>query len=203
MTEILPTGCPIIDTKRRVWAERPLAGLLALVRAQREARESSHGMASRVRNLTAWARHCGYEPALHHRLLINQLERVASGEIDRLAIFMPPGSAKSTYGSILFPPWCMASRPGFQVLGASHTTELANRWGRKIRGIVEEHSAILGCSLSPVSNAAGRWQLSNGAEYFAAGVGTGIAGFRADLAVIDDPLRLREDADSDTVSIAH
>jgi hypothetical protein len=138
-------------------------------------------------NLTAWARHCGYEPALHHRLLVDQLERVASGEVERLAVFMPPGSAKSTYGSILFPPWFMAGKHGMQVLAASHTTELAERWGRKVRGLVAEHFATLGCSLSPVSNAAGRWQLSNGSEYFAAGVGTGIAGFRADLAVIDDP----------------
>jgi hypothetical protein len=144
-----------------------------------------------------WCRFCGYEPALHHRLLIDQLERVASGEVDRLAVFMPPGSAKSTYGSILFPPWFMAVRPGMQVLAASHTTELAERWGRKVRGMVAEHVTTLGCSLSSVSNSAGRWQLSNGSEYFAAGVGTGIAGFRADLAVIDDPLRSRDDADSE------
>jgi predicted phage terminase large subunit-like protein len=154
-------------------------------------------MTLRAGNLTAWARHCGYEPALHHRLLIDQLERVASGEVDRLAVFMPPGSAKSTYGSIIFPPWFMAGRPEMQVLAASHTTELAERWGRKVRGLIAEHAATLGCSLSPVSNAAGRWQLSNGSEYFAAGVGAGIAGFRADLAVIDDPLRSREDADSE------
>jgi hypothetical protein len=56
------------------------------------------------RSLTEWCRHCGYEPAAHHRLLIDRLERVARGEIKRLAVFMPPGSAKSTYGSILFPP---------------------------------------------------------------------------------------------------
>src|SRR5277367_339492 len=100
-------------------------------------------------------------------------------------------------GSILFPPWYMAPRPGKQVLAASHTTELAERWGRKVRGMIAEYAETLGCSLSPVSNAAGRWELSNGAEYFAAGVGGGIAGFRADLAVIDDPLRSREDADSE------
>jgi hypothetical protein len=55
------------------------------------------------RSLTEWARHCGFEPALHHRLLIHNLERIAAGEIDRLAVFMPPGSAKSTYSSILVP----------------------------------------------------------------------------------------------------
>jgi predicted phage terminase large subunit-like protein len=124
---------------------------------------------------------------------------VALGDVDRLAIFMPPGSAKSTYGSTLFPPWFMAQRPGMQVLAASHTTELAERWGRTVRGLVEEHAATLGCSLSPISAAAGRWQMDNGSEYFAAGVGTGIAGFRADLAVIDDPLRSRDDADSELI----
>src|SRR5258708_4170482 len=58
------------------------------------------------RSLIDWCRHCGYEPAPHHRLLIDRLERVARGEIKRLAVFMPPGSAKSTYGSILFPALC-------------------------------------------------------------------------------------------------
>jgi hypothetical protein len=71
------------------------------------------------RRLTEWARHCGFEPALHHRLLIHNLERIASGEIDRLAVFMPPGSAKSTYSSILFPPWFLAQQPKASVLAAS------------------------------------------------------------------------------------
>src|SRR6516165_3664475 len=64
------------------------------------------------RSLADWARHCGFEPAPHHLLLIRKLEQVARGEIDRLAVFMPPGSAKSTYSSILFPPWFLAQKPG-------------------------------------------------------------------------------------------
>jgi hypothetical protein len=71
-------------------------------------------------------------PVLHHRLLIHNLERVASGEIDRLAVFMPPGSAKSAYSSILFPPWFLAQQPKASVLAASHTSELAEKWGRDI-----------------------------------------------------------------------
>jgi hypothetical protein len=77
------------------------------------------------RSLIEWSRYCGYEPALHHKLLIDRLERVARGEIKRLAVFMPPGSAKSTYGSILFPPYVMANAPSRALLAASHTTELA------------------------------------------------------------------------------
>jgi hypothetical protein len=150
------------------------------------------------RSLIEWCRFCGYEPAAHHRLLISELEKVAHGETVRLAIFMPPGSAKSTYASVLFPPWLLASS-SWNILAASHTTELAEKWGRRIRNLISEHSSTLGISLAADSQAAGRWSLDNGAEYYAAGVGTGIAGFRAKLGVIDDPIRSRQDADSELV----
>src|ERR1700704_6661510 len=148
------------------------------------------------RSLIEWCRHCGFEPAAHHKLLIDRLERVARGEIKRLAVFMPPGSAKSTYGSILFPPYVMANVPNRAILAASHTTELAERWGRRVRNLIAEHGATLGLRLSADSHAAGRWELENGGEYYAAGVGAAIAGFRAGGALIDDPIRSREDADS-------
>jgi predicted phage terminase large subunit-like protein len=151
------------------------------------------------RSLARWCLHCGFEPALHHMLLIDRLQKVALGEIDRLAVFMPPGSAKSTYGSILFPPWFMAAMPGASIIAASHTTELAEKWGRRIRNLIVEHGPTLGIALAGDSKAAGRWALTTGGEYYAAGVGVGIAGFRADLAVIDDPIRSREDADSENV----
>ena len=86
------------------------------------------------RSLIEWCRHCGFEPAAHHRLLIAELEKVACGDTRRFAIFMPPGSAKSTYASILFPPWLLASA-NWNILAASHTTELAEKWGRCIRNL--------------------------------------------------------------------
>lgn len=150
------------------------------------------------RSLTEWARLCGYEPAEHHRLLIDALEAVERGEIERLAVFMPPGSAKSTYSSVLFAAWLM-QRQQANVLAASHTTELAEKWGRRVRNLISEHSLALGISLAADSQAAGRWSLTNGAEYYAAGVGTGIAGFRAKFGLIDDPIRSRQDADSELI----
>jgi hypothetical protein len=75
----------------------------------------------------ALCRHRGYEPAPHHRLLIDRLERVACGEIKRPAVFMPPGSAKSTYASVLFPPHVMASAASRAILATSHTTEESQR----------------------------------------------------------------------------
>lgn len=150
-------------------------------------------------SLTEFARLCGFEPARHHLLLIDALEAVERGDLQRLAVFMPPGSAKSTYASKLFPPWLMARQPKANILAASHTTELAEKWGRWVRNIVNEHSITLGVSPSPDSQAAGRWSLTSGAEYYAAGVGTGIAGFRAKYGLIDDPIRSRQDADSELI----
>lgn len=150
------------------------------------------------RSLTDWCRYCGYEPARHHILLIEALEALARGDIQRLGVFMPPGSAKSTYASVLFPPWLMAGT-SWNVLAASHTTELAEKWGRRVRNLISEHSLVLQTALAEDSQAAGRWALQGGAEYYSAGVGTGIAGFRAKVGIIDDPIRSRQDADSELI----
>ncbi|MET3995035.1 putative phage terminase large subunit-like protein [Bradyrhizobium sp. S3.9.2] len=150
-----------------------------------------------VRNsLNNWCEANGYQPAKHHRLLIAKLEAVARGEIERLAVFMPPGSAKSTYASILFPPWLLAQIPTAQLLAASHTTELAERWGRRVRNLIADNKSILGLEPTEDNQAAGRWALKTGGEYMAAGAMTGIAGFRALFGLIDDPIRSRQDADS-------
>jgi predicted phage terminase large subunit-like protein len=147
-------------------------------------------------DLSRWCAHNGFIPARHHRLLIDKLEAVARGDIMRLAIFMPPGSAKSTYASVLFPPFVMANDPTAQFLAASHTGELAERWGRRVRNIVGENARILDITLKDDSQAAGRWALNEGGEYMAAGVGVAIAGFRAKYGLIDDPIRSRQDAES-------
>lgn len=148
-------------------------------------------------SLTEWCKVCGSEPAPHHALLIAKLERLARGEYRRLFVFMPPGSAKSTYGSNLFSPWYLAQPGAGPVLCASHSLTLAERFSRKVRNLVSEHTAILGYGLAGDSHAAGRWETSTGLEYYAAGVGTGIAGFRAALGIIDDPVASREQADSE------
>ncbi len=150
------------------------------------------------KSLTDYCRLNGFEPAKHHKLLIEGLEAVARGDIPRLAVFMPPGSAKSTYASVLFPSWVMPNE-NWNVLAASHTTELAEKWGRRVRNLISEHALTLNANLAQDSQAAGRWALDSGAEYYAAGVGTGIAGFRAKLGLIDDPIRSRQDADSELI----
>jgi predicted phage terminase large subunit-like protein len=144
-------------------------------------------------------RKAGYKPAKHHALLIDKLEAVERGDIRRLMVCMPPGSAKSTYTSVEFPAWFLGRNPQLSVIAASHTDTLAERFGRRVRNIVmsDEFRAVFGVGVAQDSAAAGRWDTDKGGEYFAAGVGGAITGRRADLAVIDDPVKSREDADSE------
>lgn len=143
----------------------------------------------------------GFAPARHHKLLIEKLEAVERGEIKRLMVFMPPGSAKSTYGSVLFPSWYLGRSKKKSVIAASHNGELAERFGRKVRNYVgsTEFRSVFSVGLADDSKAAARWETTEGGEYFAVGVGGSVTGRRADLGIIDDPVKSREEADSETV----
>ena len=151
-------------------------------------------------DLAAWAELAltprGQKPAAHHRLIIRELEALAAGATDRLMLLLPPGSAKSTYASLLFPPWWFALQPGSSVLATSHTASLARHFGRGVRGLIEQHASRLGYGLHPTSRAAHAFATTHGAEYFAAGVRGPITGRRADLILIDDPIKSQAEADS-------
>jgi predicted phage terminase large subunit-like protein len=148
------------------------------------------------RSLIEFGRARGFEPAPHHRLLCAELEALIKGDDDLLLIEWPPGSAKSTWVNYLFPAWYLARAAGADVLTASHSSELAERWGRKTRNLVGDAGKLLGVALSSDSTAANRWATVGGGEYYAVGVGVGILGFRAALGIIDDPFGSREDAES-------
>lgn len=149
--------------------------------------------------MTEWSRACGFEPALHHQLIIEKLEAVTRGDIKRLAVFLPPGSAKSTYTSVLFPPYFLAQHSKCSILTASHSASLATTFGRRCRNLIDEHGSLLGYTLAKDSQAADDWGTSTQCVYFCAGVGGRIAGHRADLGLIDDPVGSIEDADSQVI----
>lgn len=152
-------------------------------------------------DLNKWAAVCNetQPPAAHHRLLNSALEKVEQGLIRKLMVFLPPGSAKSTYSSVHFPPIFLARKAFRAILACSHSADLANSFGRRCRNLVDHYANVLGYALAKDSKAVDNWKTTNGGEYKAAGVGMGIAGFRADLGLIDDPIGSKEDADSQLV----
>ena len=128
--------------------------------------------------------------------MIAQLEDIAVGRSDRLMIQMPPGSAKSTYGSILFPAYFLSRHPTAQIIGTAHTASLADYFGRHVRNVVIEHGEVLRLSLAKASRASARFGVTEGGEYFAAGVRGPITGRRGDLILIDDPIKSWAEAES-------
>ena len=140
-------------------------------------------------------------PASHHRLLIEKLEAVERGDITRLMVFMPPGSAKSTYASVIFPVWFMGRRKRRNVIVATYASDLARKIGRRARSIVKQpvYSDVFGCGLSPDTAAADEWALTNENELMGGGILSGITGNRGDLIVVDDPIKGRQEADSEVI----
>ena len=140
-------------------------------------------------------------PAEHHRLINKTLMDVEAGRKKRVMFFMPPGSAKSTYGTVTFPSWYMGRNPRKNVISTSYGSQLAKKFGRKVRAITRspEFNELFGCSLVPDNRAVDDWALTNGATYMAGGILSGITGNRADGLVIDDPVKGRQDADSPTI----
>jgi predicted phage terminase large subunit-like protein len=141
----------------------------------------------------------GYRPAAHQRLMIEKLEAVERGEITRLMLLLPPGSGKSSWTSQYFAAWFMGKNPQASILAISNKTEFAERWSRKVRNAVADLTfrQVFGFGLNEAVAAAGSWENEKGGEYHAAGMGSAIAGRRADLAIIDDPVPGREEADSE------
>lgn len=162
------------------------------------------------REFREWCMLIGHQPAKHHDLIIRELQMVTDSKESQFVILLcPPGAAKSTYTSMDFPSWYLGRKtdtdhcpaplkePG--ILACSYNTTKAEHFGRVARNYVDQYHQVLGYTLKKDSKSVGEWETSKGGRYFCAGVGTGIAGYRFDLGLIDDYLGSQEDADSEPI----
>ena len=152
----------------------------------------------------------GYRDAAHHRLIARKLEAVERGDIRRLMIFMPPRHGKSMLASEFFPSWYLGRNPEHYVIAATYAQELADDFGRKVKGQIEDpaYAAIFpGVKLADDSQSVKRFHVEGGTEigtaqrgaYYAVGVGGPLTGRGAHLLLIDDPVKNREEADSEVI----
>jgi hypothetical protein len=125
----------------------------------------------------------------HHKIIAQKFNDLASGKIKRLIVNMPPRHTKSEFASYILPAWMVGRNPKLKIIQTTHTAELAVRFGRKAKSLLDssEYQQIFSTRLREDSQAAGRWETAQGGEYFAAGVGGAITGRGADLLIIDDP----------------
>ena len=140
----------------------------------------------------SYAKHVydGFIEGRHHSIIAEKLEAIAQGKLKRLIVNMPPRHSKSEFASYLMPSWFLGRNPKLKIIQATMNTELAVRFGRKVRDLIADpiYAEIFpNTDLKQDSQAAGRWETSAGGEYFAAGVGAAMTGRGADLLIIDDP----------------
>lgn len=155
----------------------------------------------------------GYRDAAHHRLIARHLEAVERGEIKRLMITMPPRHGKSMLASEFFPAWYMGRNPDHYVVTATYAQELADDFGRKVKNQIEDgafREIFPGVGLADDSKSAKRFHIegSHGGyehattqrgAFYAVGVGGPLTGRGAHLLLIDDPVKNREDAESEVM----
>lgn len=139
--------------------------------------------------------------AAHHRLLLQKLDEISSTPHGRLMVFMPPGSAKSTYASVVFPSRYLGKTANRKIILASYGDDLARKLGRRTRSIIKQarYQGIFSAGLTAESQAAQEFSLTNGSEYMACGILSGVTGNRAHGVIIDDPIKGREQANSETI----
>ena len=126
----------------------------------------------------------------HHKIISEKFNRIAQGKLKRLIVCLPPRHSKSEFASTYFPAWMMGRKGDLKIIQTTHTAELAVRFGRKVRNIIdsEEYQHIFPeLKLQADNKSAGRWTTNQDGESYYAGVGGAITGRGADLLIIDDP----------------
>mgnify|MGYP003633634852 CR=1 FL=1 len=125
-------------------------------------------------NFLAFVNHCyeGFILGAHHKKIAKQFERLAVNPGSRIIVNMPPRHSKSEFASYLLPAWLIGKNPKLKIIQTTHTGELAVRFGRKVRNLMELEvykDIFPEVQLKADSKAAGRWDTSQGGEYYAAG----------------------------------
>jgi predicted phage terminase large subunit-like protein len=139
-----------------------------------------------------------YADPFHH-IVAKKLEAVERGEIKRLMIFAPPRHGKSELSTRRFPAYYMAKHPDRNVISASYNADFATSFGRNVRDIIkgEQFQTLFPeVNIRTDQRAADDWQLDQGGQYYAVGVGSGTTGKGSHLFLIDDPVKDRKEVES-------
>ncbi len=134
-------------------------------------------------------------------MIAEKLEAVERGDIDRLMIWMPPRHGKSELASVRFPAWYLGRNPSHQIITASYAHKLAAKFGRQVRNLIagSEFQAVFpGLTLAEDSQAKDLFNTNHGGVYMATGVDGSVTGSGGHIVSIDDPVKGRQEADSET-----
>lgn len=115
----------------------------------------------------------GYIGGKHIDTMVEALEAVERGEIDRLMLSVPPRHSKSMHTSEGFPAWYLGRNPNKMVIAASHTQRLAEKFSRSVRNqLASNYWPFPWVSIAPDNGGVGQWSIDQYAgAYLAVGVG--------------------------------
>jgi predicted phage terminase large subunit-like protein len=127
------------------------------------------------------------QQARHHVLMLEAMQRCLDKPYGRLMILAPPGSAKSTYCTVVGASWALRT-PGARVLLVSHNSDVARMHARRARQLMSspEYASIAQATVKPGHGGIEYFALTNGSEYVSGGLKSGWAGKRASVLVMDD-----------------
>lgn len=111
---------------------------------------------------------------------------------NKIMFFWPPRHGKTELVTIRYPIWRLSVNPSMRIVVGAYSQLLANKFSRKARRV----ATAAGLELSSERNAIDDWETTSGGGFRAIGVGAGITGQGADLLIIDDPIKSREEANS-------
>jgi predicted phage terminase large subunit-like protein len=145
-----------------------------------------------------------YLPGWVHKDICLRLERfsraVAMRQSPRLMLTMPPRHGKSTLTSKTFAAWHLGHYPNHEFMSCSYSGSLSMSFSRMVRTLLRDraYQSLFDTRLDPESQSAEAWLTSEGGGFTSAGIGGAITGKGAHILNIDDPVKNREDAESET-----
>ena len=129
----------------------------------------------------------------HQLYLFERLDLVTARICNRLQISMPPRHTKSETVTVRYAAWRLEQDPTMRIIIGAYNQKLANKFSRKVRRLLKGR-----VEFSTDCKAVEEWETAAGGGIRAVGVGGGVAGFGADLIIIDDPVKNRKQAESAT-----
>jgi predicted phage terminase large subunit-like protein len=142
----------------------------------------------------------GYIIGRQHLIVAHYLEAIEAGKINRLIINMPPRHGKTMLLSY-FEQWYIGRNPHKQIIYATYGHEKAGDVGGDVRnGMIDPTFKTIfpNCEIDPASKGKNKISTLKGGNIFSVGVNGVVTGRGANLFLIDDPIKNREDADSET-----
>lgn len=156
--------------------------------------------------------HPGYQMGWVHREICDTLNafyiQIKQKQSPRLIICMPPRSGKSEIVSRVFPAWLLGYDPDFQIIASSYSADLTSRFNRDVQRIMDGerfHRVFPNVALKqrgndPVARTTSFFEIpGHKGSYRSTGIGGGITGQGCDLLIIDDPVKDRASAASQTI----